>query len=199
MELKDIKECTYNQVILSVSDKHHEYEKSSTQLEWEKVVSSAGPFPYFFTLSFVRKYSDTLAVQAAKAWCTLVNNKISGPYWRENGTGLGGVIAAERHKRSLTKSAGLHFHFLIRETHVPGDRLRFQAESNALRLTDSNGEQMTSPDCIKFIETYSQEGPVTYLTKEVDSFSFNGGDNIAFLNSETGMEDFCFVKSGYRW
>ena len=163
--------------------------KRSQYTAWEEFIISSGPYTYAWTLSFMNPYSDNASNEALWKCTSFINRELWGPRWDKNKLGLRCTVVAERHKASLELRGRLHFHMLVHEQSGNMDAKRFTeaANTSCLRLKDSYGRNMTSPDRINIQEIYGIDGIANYLTKDLKTAHWSRGDNIFFIR-EGGLE-----------
>lgn len=163
--------------------------KKSEYTAWKEFIISSGPYSYSWTLSFMNPYSDTASIEALWKCTSFINRELWGPRWDKNGHGLKCTVVAERHKVSLELRGRLHFHVLVHAQDGNMDAARFTeaANTSCVRLKDSFGKHMSSPDRIKIQEINGIDGLANYLTKDLQTSQWLRGENILFIR-KSGIE-----------
>ena len=157
--------------------------KPAAYSAWEDFLATSGPYPYMWTQSFVRPYSDNELFNALWQCTRFINRELWGPRWDRKQLGLKGTVVAEPHRKSLDVRGRLHFHVLLHGQQGNGDlqRLREVVTSASLRLRDSAGRQMSAIDRVNVKEVWDIGGLADYLTKDLQTPHWAGGDNIFFI------------------
>lgn len=150
---------------------------------WESLIAS-GEYKYMFTLSFVRTYSDSDALDALRHMLRVANRKLLGTRWSAKELVLTGICVAERHEISLELRGALHFHVLIESV---SEQCSLLDIVNALReaamsLKDRLKRPMTATDRIHFRLVDELDVVSRYLTKQATLSCWSIGDNIILLD-----------------
>ena len=156
---------------------------------WEEFLATSGPYPYIWTVSFVRPYPDHVLLKALWQSARFINRELWGPRWDRKQCGLRGTVVAEPHRTSLHVRGRLHFHVLLHEQEGNADieRLREAASSASLRLTDASGRRMSAPDRVNVKGVWDMSGLAGYLTKNLATPHWACGENIFFVRP-SGIE-----------
>ena len=182
----------------------HEYSESTNSRPrlttqyfnaWRQTIEGAGPYGHMFTIAFKQPYTDVEAMNAIRAWCSMMNRSIKGSRWKRKGNGIEGIVAAERHRISLEFTHRLHFHVLIKvDDGLPKtDDLRNSAFKCALRLRDQTNRRMTDLDRVDLREIDDQNWLIGYFIKDIFSPDWQVGDNLAFWSKGSGLGQFRFT------
>lgn len=153
---------------------------------WNQFISSTGPYSYFWTLSFVHPYTDSICLDALWQCVKRLNRSMYGPRWSKNDKGMHATVVAERHKVSLSVRGRLHFHVLVErpQTDITFDRFSALLGKAALDLRDQTGRLMSAPERINVQAVSDSSGLATYLTKDLRTTQWPLGDNVFFLSPQ---------------
>jgi len=159
---------------------------------WIETILSRGPFTHFLTLTYSHEYSDHVAIESVRKLIEHINRDIFGSRWKKKKRGIIGVAIAERHKVSLDFRGQLHFHILLRTSHIrlSHEELSTLFVDTALRLTDMNGRLMTHSRNVDVRSVDNEYNLSGYLVKDLNCEHWQSGDNITFITEGIGMDDF---------
>ena len=166
---------------------------------WKDIICSHGPYICLLTLQFQRSYPDSVTIPAANQFFYNLNRQIFGRRWFRKGWGFTGIVIAEQNKSHAATAGDLHFHCLLNQNKYLANinrdynlyPLRDEAWLSARKLKDNQNRCMCSEKCgvdIRIIHDVS--GITNYLTKEIDDYVSERGDQIYFLNYQ-GMTAGC--------
>ena len=167
---------------------------------WREAILSRGPFTHFLTVTYSHDYSDHIAIESVRKLIEHINRDIFGSRWKKKKRGIIGVAIAERHKVSLDFRGQLHFHILLRTSHI---RLSHKELSTlfidtALRLTDAKGRLMTHSKNVDVRSVDNEYNLSGYLVKDLNCEHWQSGDNITFISEGIGMDHFQFTNKNKK-